>query len=254
MGFSWGIITRETRYHDLGPGLAALEDELDTWAQLCRDGPAVGLYQFVLPIDDQLYWFVSVLDPANCDSFRQLPEDRILKNCAPDDLADGVLIGRMGSWSGLRQEMQSEHLRRGIPEYASPEETDDFFYWGPLLATSTLYYFCDQYTKRPKSWALHPNTAHRVGYDHAYNAELWSHRFTEWRNDRGQPEPVDGTEQDPWLAYLSFTRDWLRTHKLLFGIKDERTCIAPTDEPRRHPVPKLRLNCSGTKALPSGSV
>jgi hypothetical protein len=55
-------------------GLAALEDELDAWAQFCREEPEVGLYQFVLPIDDELYWFVNVFDPVNYDEFHELPK------------------------------------------------------------------------------------------------------------------------------------------------------------------------------------
>lgn len=63
-------------------------------------------------------------------------------------------------------------------------------------------------------------------------------------------EPVDGREPDPWLDYLAFIRGRMHKHNLLFGIQDLRTAIDATRDPALHPVPELRLDPSGTKALP----
>lgn len=246
MGYSVGLVARRTDRHPQGPGRAALEDELDAWAQLCREGPWVGLYQFVIAIDDQLYWFVNVFDPVNYDAFHELPQDQIVKDLPYDDRADRVLIGRLGSWSALQHQIAAARAEAGAPEFAAPPETDDLFAIGPHGATSTLHYFDGQVGEFPEDWSLAPNLAHRLGFDHAYNAALWPAPLDELRAARGGQDP----DTEAWIAHMRFMMQMMSRHKLLFQMQyDTGGLPPPTDEPPRLAAPKLRLDPSGTKAL-----
>ncbi|MEM8779597.1 MAG: hypothetical protein AAGF26_12145 [Cyanobacteria bacterium P01_G01_bin.49] len=231
MGYTWGFVTRETKYE-------ALEDLLDAWSQFCRD---FYFGEFKIAIDDQLYWFGNMEDASAYETSLQFSNTDTLKTNDFD--GDTVVICRAGSWKVLEDQIQQQALSKGLNPQAIPgfkEELEIFCPDGSII-------FGYEYDF-PKYMTVQSNTAYRLQYQTAADYRYINSLTEDHREIYHQNRDIyDNCGVSEWASYMIFVSEMILIHKLLFEICYDTVSYGDPSVSPRFPWPRIKFSKDGRK-------
>lgn len=221
MGCRYGFVQRRTDCD------GDLEAQLDAWAQFCRE---FYFEQFVIALDNQLYWFGNMEDPgAYHQTETALRGTEVIKDNELDN--DTVVIHRIGNWDDWQQEIaqRAALLDIGLDPSVSIEELKVFHPGGSIVYG---YNF-----DHPQYSTLHPNTAYRLQYEHVADFSQISHFIADCQELFGEE-----SDAGSYAKYMAFVADIIKERKLLYEIQYSSVSYGDASAEPLIPWPRLQLD------------
>lgn len=234
MGYSYGFVTRSSKYTDL-------EELLDAWAQFCRD---IYFVEFKIAIDDYLYWFGNMQYPEAYEASLVFPDRDELKSNAQD--GDAVVIYRAGSWSDLASEIEAEAKSRGIAPHCGPGINDEF---DCFIPDGSTIFGCG-YWETPEFYTVNGNTAHRLQYGFAADYRYLPSSVEDHREVYGDnPDIYNEQGHSDWASYLLFVAEMIAKHKVAYEICYDSVGYGDPSVAPKFPWPRLRFSGDGQQLV-----